>query len=84
MSKRVRSISASPSSSELRDTALWWDVVADRTDADGDGSFAEAAAREPERLRIGCATSNPLFAPLTGVTRANLVYAYAFVPTVQP
>ncbi|HZV74693.1 MAG TPA: amidase [Conexibacter sp.] len=46
----------------VRDTALWWDVVADRDD--GEGSFAEAAAREPGQLRIACATSNPLFAPL--------------------
>ncbi|HXE45929.1 MAG TPA: amidase [Conexibacter sp.] len=47
------------------DTALWWDVVADRTDDGGQGSFAEAAAREPGSLRIACATNNPLFAPLS-------------------
>jgi amidase len=52
----------------VRDTALWWDVVADRFDADGGGrdvAFADAAARDPGRLRIACATSNPLFAPLS-------------------
>jgi hypothetical protein len=27
---------------------------------------------------------NPIFAPLTGVTRANIVYCYAFVPMVMP
>lgn len=47
----------------VRDTALWWDVVADRDE--GAGSYAEAAAGEPERLRIACATNNPLFAPLS-------------------
>jgi amidase len=51
----------------VRDTALWWDVVADRFDSDGGGrgsSFGEAAAREPGRLRIACATNNFLSAPL--------------------
>jgi amidase len=54
----------------VRDTALWWDVVADRSDADGDESFSQAAAREPGRLRIACSTSNPLFAPLCAEQRA--------------
>jgi amidase len=48
----------------VRDTALWWDVVADRFDGDPSGSFADAAAREPAPLRIACATNNFLFAPL--------------------
>jgi len=47
----------------VADTALWWDVVADRDE--GAGTFSEAAAREPGRLRIACSTSNPLFAPLS-------------------
>jgi amidase len=54
----------------VADTALWWDVVADRFDSDAPGSFAEAAARPPGRLRIACATSNPLFAPLAAEQRA--------------
>jgi amidase len=54
----------------VADTALWWDVVADRFEADAPGSFAEAAAREPSRLRIACATNNPLFAPLGEEQRA--------------
>jgi amidase len=44
----------------VRDTALYLDVV-----ADNDGPpFAEAAGREPARLRIACSTRNPLFAPV--------------------
>ena len=54
----------------VRDTALWWDVVADRLDGDPEGSFADHAAREPERLRIACATNNFLFAPLKPELRA--------------
>src|SRR5829696_4442250 len=54
-------------SRSVRDTALWLDVVADRHD--GDGSFAEAVAREPDRLRIACSTQNPLFAPLAAEQR---------------
>ncbi|HMJ02692.1 MAG TPA: amidase [Conexibacter sp.] len=50
------------------DTALWLDVTADR--ADGEPTFAEAAAREPRPLRIACSTSNPLFAPLHAEQRA--------------
>jgi amidase len=50
----------------VRDTALWWDVVADRLEGDAPdaGSFADAAAREPGRLRIAAATNNYLLAPL--------------------
>jgi amidase len=61
----------------VRDTALWWDVVADRTDADrtdvGPGSFLAAVTRDagpPTPLRIACSTSNPLFAPLAREQRA--------------
>jgi amidase len=46
----------------VRDTALYLDVVADRSD--GEPSFAEAAVHEPGRLRIACSTKNYLFAPL--------------------
>jgi amidase len=46
----------------VRDTALYFDVVADRSD--GEPPFGEAAAREPGRLRIACSAKNYLFAPL--------------------
>ena len=45
---------------------------------------AEAAALELGRKQLAPLLDNPIFSPLTGVTRANLVYAYAFVPMVQP
>jgi hypothetical protein len=45
---------------------------------------ANAAALEAGRKALAPLLDNPIFAPLTGVTRANLVYAYAFVPMVQP
>ena len=58
---------------------------------DGDGhstvsgvADADAAALEEGRKALAPLLDNPIFAPLTGVTRANLVYAYAFVPMVQP
>jgi amidase len=58
----------------VRDTALWWDVVADALPADrteiGPGSFADAVGRDPGRLRIACSTANPLFAPLAAEQRA--------------
>lgn len=54
----------------VRDTALWWDVVADRFETDPHGTWVEAAEREPGRLRIACATNNPLFAPLAREQRA--------------
>ena len=47
-------------------------------------SDADAAALEAGRQGLAQLLDNPMFAPLTGVTRANLVYAYAFVPMVQP
>jgi amidase len=61
----------------VRDTALWWDVVADRFDSDASGTWAEAAAREPGRLRIACATNNALLAPIAQEQRA------AFEQTVE-
>ena len=45
---------------------------------------ANATALEAGRAALAPLLDNPIFAPLTGVTRANLVYAYAFVPMVQP
>jgi len=56
----------------VRDTALWWDVVADPLDGDPAGapSFSEAAASEPGPLRIACSTRNPLLAPLSVEQRA--------------
>jgi hypothetical protein len=45
---------------------------------------AEAAALEAGRQSLAPLLDNPIFSPLTGVARANLVYAYAFVPMVQP
>jgi len=54
----------------VRDTALWWDVVADRFDSDPPDSWIEAASREPGRQRIACATNNALFAPLAREQRA--------------
>jgi len=61
----------------VRDTALWWDVVADRFETDAPGTWTEAAACEPGRLRIACATNNPLFAPLAPEQRA------AFEETIE-
>jgi len=45
---------------------------------------ADAAALEGGRQALQPLFDNPIFTPLTGVTRANLVYCYAFVPTVMP
>ncbi|MBS1870369.1 MAG: amidase [Actinobacteria bacterium] len=58
----------------VRDTALWWDVVADRLDGDPSGTWVEAAERgmsNPPTLRIACATNNALFAPLATEQRAG-------------
>ena len=54
----------------VRDTALWWDVVADRFESDPLGTWVEAAGREPGTLRIACATNNALFAPVAKQQRA--------------
>ena len=45
---------------------------------------ADAAALEAGRQALAPLLDNPIFTPLTGVTRANLVYCYAFVPPVMP
>jgi hypothetical protein len=47
-------------------------------------SDADAGALEAGRQALAPLLDSPIFAPLTGVTRANLVYAYAFAPMVQP
>jgi hypothetical protein len=44
----------------------------------------DAEQLEAGRQALAPLLDNPIFAPLTGVTRANIVYAYAFVPMVQP
>lgn len=45
---------------------------------------ADAAALEAGRQALEPLFDNPIFTPLTGITRANIVYCYAFVPTVMP
>ena len=47
-------------------------------------SDAEATALEVGRMGLAQVFDNPAVAQLTGVTRANVVYAYAFVPMVMP
>jgi len=70
----------------VRDTALWWDVVADPTPADrtdaAPGSYVEAAGREPGRLRIACSTANPLFAPVAKEQRAAYEETIALLRTL--
>jgi hypothetical protein len=45
---------------------------------------ADAAALEAGRQALAQVFDKPIFTALTGVTRTNLVYCYAFVPTVMP
>jgi len=47
---------------------------------------SDAIALESGRAMLAALLDNPIFTPLTGVSRANLIYAYAFpfVPMVQP
>lgn len=45
---------------------------------------ADAAALEAGRLSLAPLLDSGLFTALTGVSRANLVYAFAFTPPVQP
>jgi hypothetical protein len=47
-------------------------------------SDSDAIQLEAGRQALAPLLDNPIFTPLTGVSRANLVYAYAFVPMVQP
>lgn len=47
-------------------------------------SDAEATALEGGRQGLAQVFDNPAVAQLTGITRANIVYAYAFVPMVMP
>jgi hypothetical protein len=64
-------------------------LTAPLVDSDGHSTVsgvadADAAALEVGRQALQPLLDNPIFSPLTGVTRANLVYCYAFVPTVMP
>jgi hypothetical protein len=45
---------------------------------------ADAAALEAGRQGLAPLLDNPIITPLTGISRANLVYAFAFVPMVAP
>jgi hypothetical protein len=47
---------------------------------------ADAAALEVGRAALAALFDSPFFTPMTGVSRANVIYAYAFIPTpmVQP
>ncbi len=58
-------------------------------DADGRSTVsgvadADAAALEAGRQGLAPLLDNAVLAALTGVSRANLVYAFAFTPSVQP
>ena len=44
---------------------------------------ADATLLEAGRAGLARVLDDPVFTPLTGVSRANLIYAYAFVPAVQ-
>jgi hypothetical protein len=64
-------------------------LTAPLVDSDGHSTVsgvadADAVALEVGRQALQPLLDNPIFSPLTGVTRANLVYCYAFVPTVMP
>ncbi len=43
-----------------------------------------AAALEVGRAALSSLFDSATFTPLTGVSRANVIYAYAFIPMVQP
>jgi hypothetical protein len=73
---------ASPVSVLLRLTAPLVDSAGHSTVAGI--ADADAGALEVGRQQLAPLLDNPIFTPLTGITRANLVYAYAFVPMVQP
>ena len=45
---------------------------------------AQAAALEAGRQALAPLLDNQMITGLTGITRANLVYCYAFVPMVMP
>jgi hypothetical protein len=47
-------------------------------------SDSDASLLEAGRAALQPLLDNPIFTPLTGVSRANLVYCYAFVPMVMP
>jgi amidase len=70
----------------VRDTALWFDVVADR--GDGEAPFADAVAREPGTLRIGYSARNPQLVPVKPEPRRAFEEAIALLRslghTVEP
>jgi hypothetical protein len=45
---------------------------------------ADAAALEVGRAALASLLDSPTFTPTTGVSRENVIYAYAFIPMVQP
>jgi hypothetical protein len=45
---------------------------------------ADAAALEAGRGALSALFDSAIFTPMTGVSRANVIYAYAFIPMVQP
>ena len=45
---------------------------------------ADAAALEAGRTALSSLFDSPIFTPMTGVSRANAIYAYAFIPMVMP
>jgi hypothetical protein len=64
-------------------------LTAPLVDSDGHStvsgvSDADAAALEAGRTALAPLLDDASIAALTGITRANLVYAYGFVPAVQP
>jgi hypothetical protein len=71
---------ASPVSVLLRLTAPLVDDVGHSTVSGV--ADTDAAALEAGRQALAPLFDNPIFTPLTGVSRTNLVYCYAFIPTV--
>jgi hypothetical protein len=64
-------------------------LTAPLVDADGHStvsgvSDADAAMLEAGRTALSPLLDNPSITAATGIKRANLVYCYAFVPSVQP
>jgi len=72
---------ASPVSVLLRLTAPLVDDAGHST-VSGVGD-TDAAALEAGRRALAPLFDNPIFTPLTGVSRTNLVYCYAFTPVMQ-
>jgi hypothetical protein len=74
---------ASPVSVLLRLTAPLVDGAGHSTVSGVDD--ADAAALEAGRAALSVLFDSPIFTPMTGVSRANVIYVYAFIPmVVQP